>query len=96
MARKTFAQFRKDWLLRHAVQRAIEIISEASRHLPGRLLEAHPEIEWAQVKGIGSVLRHEYHRVSDTAIWGVVKQKLPALRKSIEAMLAAADERKTG
>ena len=88
-AGKSYAQFRKDWLLRHGVQRGIEIVSEASRHLPAALLARHPEIEWAQIKGIGSVLRHEYHRVSDEIIWGAVKKKLPALKKAIESMMAA-------
>lgn len=39
---KTFADFQRDWLLRHGVQRGIEIISEASRHLPAALLARHP------------------------------------------------------
>jgi uncharacterized protein with HEPN domain len=60
---KTYADFRSDWLLRHGVQRGIEIISEASRHIPAALLASRPEIAWDQVKGIGSVLRHEYHRI---------------------------------
>ena len=37
VAGKTFADFQKDWLLRHGAQRAIEIISEASRHVPAQL-----------------------------------------------------------
>ena len=37
VAGKTFAEFQKDWLLRHGAQRAIEIISEASRHVPDQL-----------------------------------------------------------
>jgi uncharacterized protein with HEPN domain len=35
---KTFTDFQSGWLLRHGVQRGIEIISEASRHLPAALL----------------------------------------------------------
>jgi uncharacterized protein with HEPN domain len=65
-AGKTFADFQSEWLLRYGVQRGIEIISEASRHLPAALLASHPETAWEQVKGIGSVLRHEYHRISGT------------------------------
>jgi uncharacterized protein with HEPN domain len=38
------------------------------------------------VKGIGSVLRHEYHRISDKVIWTVAAERLPALRIAIEAM----------
>jgi uncharacterized protein with HEPN domain len=76
---KTFADFQRDWLLRHGVQRGIEIISEASRHLPAALLASRPEIPWEQVKAIGSVLRHEYHRISDKVIWTVAVERLPAL-----------------
>jgi uncharacterized protein with HEPN domain len=89
IAGKTFDDFRSEWLLRHGIQRGIEIISEASRHLPLRLLARHPEIPWEQVKGIGSVLRHEYHKVSDKIIWTVVVKRLPALKKAVEAMEAS-------
>jgi uncharacterized protein with HEPN domain len=89
IAGKTFADFQNEWLLRHGVQRGIEIISEASRHLPAALLASHPEISWDQVKGIGSVLRHEYHRISDKAIWAVVVERLPSLRVAIEAIEAS-------
>lgn len=41
---KTQDQFASDWVLRHAVQRAIEIISEVCRHLPQELLDDHPEV----------------------------------------------------
>jgi len=39
---KSFVDFQQDWLLRHAVQRAIEIISEASKHIPDHLKETQP------------------------------------------------------
>jgi uncharacterized protein with HEPN domain len=89
IAGKSFADFQSEWLLRHGVQRGIEIISEASRHLPDALLASHPEIAWEQVKGIGSVLRHEYHRISDQVIWAVAVEKLPSLKVASEAMAAS-------
>jgi uncharacterized protein with HEPN domain len=89
MAGKTFADFQSEWLLRHGIQRGIEIISEASRHLPPALIARHPEIPWDQVKGIGSVLRHEYHRISDKVIWAVVVERLPPLKAAIELMEAS-------
>lgn len=89
MAGKTFADFQGEWLLRHGVQRGIEIISEASRHLPAVLLASRPEIPWDQVKGIGSVLRHEYHRISDKVVWAVVVERLPSLKVAVEAMEAS-------
>ena len=92
IAGKTFADFQSEWLLRHGVQRGIEIVSEASRYLPPSLLARHPEIPWAQVKGIGSVLRHEYHRISDRVIWTLVIERLPPLKQAIEAMQTALKE----
>ena len=34
VAGKTLADFEGEWLLKHGVQRGIEIISEAARHIP--------------------------------------------------------------
>lgn len=47
MKGKSFDAFSNDWLLKHGVQRGIEIISEATRRLPDALLASHPEIAWA-------------------------------------------------
>lgn len=49
-ADKTLADYRQDWVLRHAVQRAIEIISEASRAVPDADKAKRPEIPWPQVR----------------------------------------------
>ena len=51
--------FRADRKTVYAVVRALEIISEASRHLPVDLLHRHPEIDWAAVAAAGNVYRHE-------------------------------------
>ena len=76
MRGKTLADFSADWLLRHGVQRGIEIISEAARRFPPELQARQPNIPRVQIMGIGNVLRHEYHRVSDTLIWNVVQEYL--------------------
>jgi uncharacterized protein with HEPN domain len=89
VASKTFAEFVADWELRFIVQRAIEIISEASRRLPDHLKATQPHIEWRSIAGIGSVLRHEYHTISDKVIWDVVQADLPHLKAAIEAIAAA-------
>ncbi|PWB82815.1 MAG: hypothetical protein C3F11_09905 [Methylocystaceae bacterium] len=83
---KTLAEFEASWQLRYIVQRAIEIISEASRRIPAELQAAHPEIPWRKVMAIGNVLRHEYHGLSDKVIWGVVIDELPKLKIAIAAI----------
>jgi uncharacterized protein with HEPN domain len=82
----------KQWVLRHAVQRGIEIISEASRHLPGDLKARHAHIRWPAIAQIGNVLRHEYHSISDRVIWDVVRDELPPLRKAVKVMIAGLNE----
>jgi uncharacterized protein with HEPN domain len=85
---KTLDDFRANWLLRHGVQRGIEIISEAARRIPPELQARQPNIPWAQIMGIGNVLRHEYHRVSDALICNVVQDYLPPLKGAIAAIEA--------
>lgn len=80
---KTLADFEQDWLLKHGVQRGIEIISEAARHLPDELIVSETEIPWRQIRGIGNVLRHEYHKIADPIVWAVVTDNLPALRQAV-------------
>ncbi|MCG6552031.1 MAG: DUF86 domain-containing protein [Candidatus Magnetominusculus sp. LBB02] len=68
---------RKQWL----VERGIEIISEASRHLPCELKARHPDIPWPDVAGIGNILRHDYEHVAHDVLWHVVRGNLPLLEK---------------
>ena len=49
---------------RYAIERCIEIISEASRRLPQQWKDEHSHIPWQDIAGIGSILRHNYDRVS--------------------------------
>lgn len=77
-----------NWQLRWLVQRAIEIISEASRAIPDDLANRRPEIPWSRVRGIGNVLRHEYSGLSDQIIWNVVIDELPRLKAAIQAIAA--------
>jgi len=87
-AGKTLSEFEESWRLRWLVQRAIEIISEASRAIPEELASLRPEIPWTRVRGIGNVLRHEYSGLSDRIIWNVVVDELPRLKAAIETIAA--------
>ena len=92
VAGRTLDDFQQNWLLKHGIQRGIEIISEASRHLPDELQNTRPEIPWKQIAGIGSMLRHEYHSIADVVIWRVVTDYLPPLKDAVLAMQAELDE----
>ncbi len=66
-----------------AVQRCLEIISEASRAIPADLQELRPEIPWARIRAFGNVMRHEYDGIAPDLIWGVVVDELPRLKQAI-------------
>ncbi len=54
--------FEEDWQRQWMVQRGVEILSEASRHLTDELKSRHRNIPWTKVAGIGNVLRHGYEK----------------------------------
>ena len=56
-------KFRADRVIRQAVERNLEIISEASRRLPESCKAQEAAIPWRRIAGFGNVLRHEYGRV---------------------------------
>ena len=86
-ARRSFADFGRDRMLRDAVERNIERISEASRRLPDDLKAAYPSIPWRDIAGNGNVLRHGYDAVAASEIWDIVTNDLAPPRAAVEAMI---------
>jgi uncharacterized protein with HEPN domain len=64
-----------------AVIRNIEVIGEASSHLPDEVLQRYKDIPWRLMKGIRNILAHEYFGVDLEIIWKTVKEDLPAIKK---------------
>ncbi|MBV9433575.1 MAG: DUF86 domain-containing protein [Hyphomicrobiales bacterium] len=81
--------FEKDWQRQWLVQRGVEIVSEASRHLTDDLKARHPNIPWTKVAGIGNVLRHSYETISAPVMWKLVREDLPTLEKVCRQELKA-------
>ncbi len=88
-----FETYRTTWHIRRAVERGIEIISEASRRIPDELKREHPRIPWHEIAAIGNLLRHEYQRVDDRIMWRVVERYLPELEGAAREMTRRADGR---
>ncbi|WP_246725632.1 DUF86 domain-containing protein [Beijerinckia sp. L45] len=86
LGQKTFDDYDASTLLRLGCERAVEIISEASRHIPEDIKARYPDVEWRSIAGIGNVLRHEYAGVQSEIIWGVIQNHLPALRLVLYAI----------
>jgi uncharacterized protein with HEPN domain len=87
---KSQGDYDAERILRDAVERNLERISEASRHIPRPLKTTHPEIPWREIAGLGNILRHAYPIVDDRLIWEVVVRDLPPLKAAVEQMLRGA------
>lgn len=90
-AGKTLADYAADADLAAAVERYLERLSEASRHLPDELKAPHSSIDWRGVANIGNVLRHAYDQVAAHRVWQIVTDDLALLKQAVLAMLAAVE-----
>ncbi len=79
MADISLEAYETDWQRQWLIERGIEIISEASRHLGDEIKARHPEIPWKKVAGIGNVLRHDYESVAAPIIWKLAQIDLQLL-----------------
>ena len=74
-----FAAFAADSKTIYATVRVLEIISEASRHLPQALKDRHPRIDWVAVRDSGNMYRHAYEFVTDQRLWDTLTKHLDSL-----------------
>ncbi|MGQ0662118.1 MAG: HepT-like ribonuclease domain-containing protein [Pseudomonadota bacterium] len=91
---KEAADYIRDSMLRAAIERKMEVISEASRRIPVELKSLRPEVPWRKVADLGNVLRHEYHRVDPLIVWNIITSELPALKRAVRAMWRAVQSKR--
>ena len=70
-----------------ATIRCLEVISEATRHIPAEIKSRHPALPWVQIAGSGNVYRHDYPVVRPDVILTTVRDALPELLTAVEAEL---------
>lgn len=87
----TFETFTVDGRTYDAVVRNIEIVSEASRHIPVSLKESAPHIPWREIANIGNLLRHVYEDVNDRIVWETTQRDLQPLMAAVRDFLSRPD-----
>jgi uncharacterized protein with HEPN domain len=84
LADQTKATFTDSLILRLAVERLLEIISEASRHIPSDMKAGEPQINWRRLADLGNWLRHAYHRTDPGILWDMVANDLEPLKMFVK------------
>jgi uncharacterized protein with HEPN domain len=83
----TYHQYLQDRKLQLAVERSLEIVGEAARHVSEDYRQAHPEIPWRGIIGLRYVLAHKYGEIRHDQIWLVVTIRIPALIALLEPLV---------
>ena len=73
-----------------ALERYLEIVSEASRYIPATWRQVHGGgISWKQIADLGNILRHAYNKTDLDLLWSVYLNDLDPLESAVDSMLAA-------
>jgi uncharacterized protein with HEPN domain len=82
-SRMDFEAFRSSPMAVAAVERKLQIISEAATRLGDEAEQRIPDQPWRDIRGIGNQLRHAYERIDLNTIWNAVTDDLPPLKAAV-------------
>lgn len=88
----SFEGYQADLKTKSAVERKMQVITEASVRLGTEAPRLCPNLDWEGFRGMGNILRHAYHRIDDKVVWDTVKLELPAMRKAVMKALLHKEE----
>ena len=82
-------QFASDPKTQDAVERCLERIREAARKIGDALDAKYPEVEFAKLRQLGSVLRHDYDDIDNGMLWRSVTERLDPLERACRRELSS-------
>jgi uncharacterized protein with HEPN domain len=82
-----FSEFEVDEKTIDSVLRNLEIIGEASRHVPHDIQKRYSDLPWMEMYTMRNIVVHEYHGVNLKIIWQTITNDLPALIPQLKEIL---------
>ncbi len=67
-----------------AVIRNLEIVGEATHHIPNKIRNHHKAIPWTTLRHMRNFLAHEYFDVDPKIVWETVAKDLSAIKMSLK------------
>jgi uncharacterized protein with HEPN domain len=77
----------QDRMLLFALVRAIEILGEAATKLSAETRLAAPDVPWSQITAMRNRSIHAYFEIDANILWRTAEEEIPALRKSLLALI---------
>jgi uncharacterized protein with HEPN domain len=84
---KSREDYERNQLLRHAVERSIEIIGEAARRLSKEFRDRNPQIPWQAVMATRHILAHDYDEVDNDIVWRIITDHIPPLIIALKQLI---------
>ena len=82
----TYEEFAADKKTANAVIRSLEVLGEATKHVPATFRHKHSEIPWGKMAGMRDVLIHDYMGVDLKTVWKVAQERLSEIKPLIEGL----------
>jgi len=73
-----------------AVSRCFGIIGEAVSHVPHAVIDAHPEIPWAEMRAMRNIVVHEYFGVTNETLFKTAREDLAEIVEPLRKLLVGA------
>ncbi len=79
--------FQADDKTASAVLRKFEVIGEAAKQVPDEIRQAYPQVPWKEMADMRDRLIHFYFGVDYRLVWRTVQERLPQVKREIQAIV---------
>lgn len=84
---ETWDQYRSDTEKQVAVERCIEVIGEAARHISEDFKSQHSDIPWREIVQQRNVIAHGYFFLEHQRLWRVAAIEVPRLVERLRPLI---------
>ncbi|WP_027718104.1 HepT-like ribonuclease domain-containing protein [Desulfovirgula thermocuniculi] len=83
----SFEAFSRETMIQDAVAANLYMIGEAIRRIPESLWEKYKEVGREKLVEVQDHLLREYYDLNPEFLWGVIRDRLPLLKRAVEELL---------